>query len=94
MQDLATNLRKETNNQISTVMKSEFQTIVNDAPYRTGALRSSGKLVIGSCKGILCKREFSAGHAGFVNVRTIFMLPRHFATTGYNRILSWLMSRI
>lgn len=83
-------LRKEVVNYVAPIMKSELPKMVNDAPFRTGKLRNSGKFEMGTGKGIIAQIKFTAGHAGFVNFGTIWMPPRPFATNGYNRILSRL----
>lgn len=89
----ASTLRKDIQEDVGGIFKSELPRMKSDAPVRTGELRNSGKFIMGGGKGILCKIEFSAKHAGFVNFGTIRMRARPFATSGVNRIKSKLRSR-
>ncbi|MDN5866860.1 MAG: HK97 gp10 family phage protein [Candidatus Nitrosocosmicus sp.] len=87
---LKTNLRKDIQNQVATVMQKGADRIQNDAPVRTGELRRSVRFSMGSGKGVLARIDISAGHAGFVNFGTIRMPPRPFASNGFNWIISQL----
>jgi hypothetical protein len=59
-----------------------------DCPVRTGFLKRSIKLNQGGDGSILAQINITAKYAGFVNFGTWRMLPRPFASDGYNFILS------
>lgn len=88
--NLATTLKPNITNKVSTAFQEGASRMRSDCPVRTGHLRSTITESGGNGSTILARIDITAEYAGFVNFGTHKMAPRPFASNGYNYIITKL----